>query len=290
MEINTKTVEVLANTLKIDASVLTEQLTAQGEPKIAEHLKDKEVFTSEELSTLKKNVDHEAYEKGKIAGLEMDVKAKKEKFNLKGTEGVKTHDDLINTLLERTKNEYGGKPDEAVKQLKAEKEALQNNYMELESKLKEKDSMFEQFKTNLVVSSKVDQALNYVVIDEDDRLVSAQKEMLKDKFMNTYKIQVIDGKEYVIDSTGNKLVDKLQNPVSVTEVMKTFAPNYVRVKSDTPTGRGGKSSTATLPLSGELSGIKNKEQFEHFLKQKGINPVSSQALALYKEVFAKPTA
>lgn len=283
MEINQKTVEVLANTLKIDASKLTAELTAQGEPKVAELLSDKVIFTAPELETLKKNVDHEGYEKGKLAGKEMEVKAIKEKLGLKGQEGLKTYEDVLYHVVDVKTKDLKQAPDEAVKQLRAEKEALQKSIGEYDSKIKSLESTFENYKTNISITSKVDFATSNLTIDAEDNLANAQKEMLRDQFLKQHKIEVIDGKEYVINSNGQRLVNNLQEPITVMEAMKDFAPKYVRLKSISEGGRGGKSSTNTQ-LSGDLGGIKTKGEFELYIKNKNINIHSNEALALLKQV------
>lgn len=282
MEINNKTVEVLANTLKIDAAVLSEQLTVAGEPKVSELLSDKEVFLKSELDVLLKNTQKDGYEKGKIAGVEMDLKAYKEETGLKGLEGLKSHKDVVNYIIEsKTKT---GNVDEVVKQYKTENEGLRKNYTDLEMKLQEAQQTFEQYKINAVVTNKIESAINGLVIDADSTLVNGQKEALKDQWLKNFSIKVIDGKEYVVNSTGEKLVDRLQNPISVSDSLKDFAPKYVKLKTEAQGGRGAQSSQNNK-LSGDLGGIKTKGEFEAYLKSKDISPLSNEAMALYKEVF-----
>lgn len=282
MEINQKSVDVLATTLKVDAKLLSEQLTIAGEPKISELLSDKEVFLKSELEVLVKNTQKDGYEKGKLAGVEMDLKAYKEETGLKGLEGLKTHKDVVNYIVEsKTK---GLNTDEAVKQYKTENEGLRKNYTDLELRLKEAQTTFDQYKNNATVTSKIDYAINGLVIDADEAMVNGQKEALKDQWLKHFSIKLIDGKEYVVNSAGEKLVDRLQNPISVADSLKDFAPKYVKIKVDSQGGRGGQSSQNTK-LSGDLSNIKTKEDFEKYLKQKDISPLSSEAMALYKEVF-----
>jgi phage-related minor tail protein len=215
MELNEKTVEVLANTLKLEASVLKEQLTAQ-ESKITDYINDKEVFLKSELEVLKSNINKDGYEKGKIAGREMELKDVKEKFGYKGIEGLKDYETLLNYVITDKTKALQSQPDEVVKQLKTEKELLQTNYLAKEQEVKALNEKFEQFKTNITITSKVEHALSSLAIDADDTIATAQKEMLKDQFLKSYSIQVIDGREYVVDSTGNKLVNKLGEPVNVS--------------------------------------------------------------------------
>jgi len=139
-------------------------------------------------------------------------------------------------------------------------------------------------RSSTVIQSQVSSAINDLQIDVDAKMLGGQREMLSMAFMQRHQIKTEEGKQ-VVYRDGKALKDNLQNPVSVSQAIKDFAPSFVTLKA-APGGRGEGSSSQTQ-LSGDLSSITDSQSLNSYLASKNLKPDSKEALAIYREVRTK---
>ena len=291
--LNTKTVGELAVALKIDATKLTEQLQtdesdiSKQDTKVGELLTGRKVLTDSEEQQLLTNHGKTRYDAGYKAFEEMGLKEAKKKFNVDPIDPkINTIESLVNKIVEQEKIKIGTEPDKRVKDLEAEKANLQTTVTELGQQVESWKSKVSQAETSGTIRSSILSALNDVQIEAEAARLPAQREILQMAFEKKHEVKVEDGKQ-VIYRDGKKLVDHLQNPQSITDVMKDFAPQYVTVKAKT--GRGDSSSEASH-LSGELASISDRKSLLAYFDTKNIRLDSKEAMAVIKEVKEKNPA
>jgi hypothetical protein len=285
MNINTKTVETLASVLKVDAQKLSaELLTEIAEPskqvtKITDLIPaDVILLTPADKETLLDNHGKSKYNEGKLAEREMSVKEYKKERGLENHSSLKDWRTLIAYEVEQASKST---TDDVVKTLKVEKEALQQTVQAKEAEIAKWVSEVENVKTSTVIQSEVNRAMSEIQIEGDK--ATAQKEILSMAFMQKHQVKIEDGKA-IVYKDGKKLVDSLQNSVSVSQALKEFAPSYVNIT--VPTGRGDSSSTNT-PINGDIAKITDGASMTAYLDSKGLKANSMEAVAIYQEVKAK---
>ena len=283
MPLNKKTVEAVAGLLKIKPEDFTAQLEVEGESKINDLIKDKQVFTAPDIEVLKVNIQKSGYDEGFVAGHEMSVKEAKKKYGLETIVG-KDINVFADALMEKVRKE-AGTPDKLVTDLTAEKTALQNTVQALTAEKTALTNEYATYKQSGLIRGKLELALNTLSIDADEALIPTQKQMYGNDFLSRHKIEIVDGREVVYNSAGEKMVDNLQNPLPLAEVVKTDAVKYLKLKSGLPDGgRGGSSSQDSTTLSAELSAVKNGNDLEGYLKNKNIKLDSNEALAIFTQL------
>ena len=287
-ELNQKTVEVLASTLKVDAAKLSEQLltdqtdVTKMETKIGDVLTGLTIMPKADFTTLVENTGKQKYNEGKIAEAEMSLKEQRKKFEL--PDSVNSWDALITSVVEAANKKSGTPADERVKAFEAEKLQLQGIIKTKETELAKALGEVENVKNGFTINNQIDRAIMEINIDADATKINGQREILATIFKQKHEIKIEDGKQ-VVYRDGKKLLDGVLNPVSVQDALREFAPAYVNVKADTK-GRGDQSSDTQL--SGDLANIKDRKSFEAYMEKKGItNFASPEGLAIYREVKAK---
>jgi hypothetical protein len=289
--LNTKTVSELATMLKVEPSVLSEQLTTEQtdetkmETKIGEVLPKLTIMPTIDFNTLVENTGKQKYKEGKIAESEMSLKEQRKKFGF--DESVNSLDSLIAKAVEAEVQKSGTPTDARVKEYEKEKAALQTLVRQREEELAKVKGEVDEVKTNFTISNQIEKAIMEIPIDVDATKLNGQREILATIFKQKHTIKVEDGKQ-VVYRDGNKLVDGLMNPVSVQDALKDFAPAYVNVKASIK-GRGDEASN--LQLSGDIAGITDRKSFEAYMAKKGIKDYSSpEGIAIYREIKAKNPA
>jgi len=285
-ELNDKAVEKLATTLKTTPEKIKEELlTAEKDPakmttKIGEVVDGLEVLTKAEKDTLLDNHGRQKYDHGKIVGEEMQVKDAKK---LKGmeTSKAKTLPDFLTELETKIKADSGIAVDAQVSQLNTEKQALQTTVLDRDKEILRLNGEVANVKTSTIINAELERAVKEVQIDIAEDKVSAQREMLNQAFMTKHEVKFEEGK-VIVYREGKKLVDNIQNPLKVADVMKEFAPKYVNVK--VPGGRGDQSSDNGNTLNEELSKIKTKDDYVSYLDKNGIKQISDKAQTILSEV------
>src|SRR3989337_2034619 len=199
--LNTKTVAEVASRLKIDAAKLMEHLQtdvadeSKQETKVGEILNGTEVFTASEKETLLFNHGKSTYDKGAFASREIIAKDVAKQYGLDPIDPAnKDVLNLVKKIVEQEKTKLGTAPDKRVSDLETEKSALQKT----------------------LIRSSIQSALSNISIDADEARLPAQRELLQLAYENKHEIKIEDGKQ-IVYKEGKKLVDNLQNPISIEQ-------------------------------------------------------------------------
>lgn len=293
MNLNQKTVAEVATILKVDATKLAEHLTtdvadvSKQETKVKELVPNGKFLTESEETQLLDNHGKTKYDSGRHVEREQTLKEAKKKFGFDPVDpSINSLDILVSKIVEQEKTKLGQQPDKRVTDLETEKTNLQKTVTELTNELTGWKDKVSQAETNAVVKSSILSAVSAVPIDADEAKLPIQREILQTAFERKHEVKMEEGKQ-VVYREGKKLVDSLQNPLSVADVMKDFAPTYISVKK--VAGRGDSSSQHSQ-LTGDLAAITNKESFVKYLEAKNIRMDSQEMLAVLKEVRAKNPA
>lgn len=291
--INQKTVEALATTLKVDTAKLSEQLmtdeadVSKQATKVTDLLTGRKVFTDDEEQQLLTNHGKNRYDAGYKAFEEIGLKEVKKKLGLDPIDPkINSIETIVNKIVEQEKIKLGTEPDKRVKDLETEKANLQKTVTDLGAEVETWKTKVSYAETSGTIKSSILSALNDIQIDADATRLPAQREILQMAFEKKHEVKIEDGKQ-VVYRDGKKLVDNLQNPLPIADVMKDFAPQYVNVK--TKTGRGDASSQQSQ-LSGELVSITDRKTLLAYLENKNIRMDSNEAMAVLKEVKEKNPA
>lgn len=293
MNLNQKTVAEVATILKVDATKLAEQLTtdvadvSKQETKVREIVPNGEYLTEAEKTQLLDNHGKTKYDSGRHVEREQGLKEAKKKFGFDPVDpSINTIDVLVSKIVEQEKTKLGQQPDKRVADLETEKANLQKTVTDLTTEIEGWKGKVSQAETSASVRSAILSAVNNIAIEADEAKLPAQKEILQLAFEKKHEVKIEDGKQ-VVYRDGKKLVDSLQNPLSVIDVMKEFAPTYINVKK--VVGRGDASSQQSQ-LAGDLQGITDRDSLVSYLKQKNIRMDSKEAMAVLKEVKEKNPA
>jgi len=291
--LNSKTVGELAAALKIDAVKLTEQLqtdeadVSKQVTKAGELLTGRTILLDAEKEQLLSNHGKARYDAGYKAFEEIGLKEVKKKSGIDPIDPkIVTLEDVVNKIVEQEKIKLGTAPDKRVTDLEAEKSILQKSVTDLTGEIEQWKGKVSNAESTAVVRSAILSAVTSVPIDADDARIATQREVLQMAFERKHEVKLEDGKQ-VVYRNGKKLVDNLQNPLTIAEVMKEFAPLYVTVKKTR--GRGDQSSEHSH-LSGELASITDRKTLLAYLETKNIRMDSQQAMAIVKEVREKNPA
>lgn len=287
-QLNDKAVEILAEKLKVNkdelvADILTLEKEAEKmATKLPTLTKDLHVFSTAEKDTLLDNHGKNKYNEGKLAGIEMPLKEAKEKLGMKESK-ARNWDEFLAEHSEKIKKESGVAEGEREKTLKEEKQALQDALKEKEKEVVKWKGEVENVRVSVQINNELEKALDTIQIEAPEELMAAQSAMLAREFKAQHEIKLEDGKT-IVYKDGKKVVDHLQNPLTIKEALKQFAPKYVQIK--VAKGRGEGSSKGTTRLSEELENIKTKADFLNYLAAKDINPSSDAAQKIFMEIRA----
>src|SRR3990172_6707857 len=271
--LNTKTVAEVASRLKIDAAKLMEHLQtdvadeSKQETKVGEILNGTEVFTAAEKETLLFNHGKSTYDKGAFASREIIAKDVAKQYGLDPIDPAnKDVLNLVKKIVEQEKTKLGTAPDKRVSDLETEKSALQKTVSSLTAEVDNWKIKVSETETKTLIRSSIQSALSNISIDAEEARLPAQRELLQLAYENKHEIKIEDGKQ-IVYRDGKKLVDNLQNPISIEQSMKDFAPMYVNLKQKT--GRGDSSSSQSQ-LAGDLATITDKKTLAEYLQKKNI--------------------
>jgi hypothetical protein len=291
--INKQTVKELATRLKVDEAKLSAELLtdvadeSKQTTKVGDLLNGMEVLSSTEKDTLLSNHGKTKYDSGAVAAKEIMAKEISKSFGLDPNDP--SHKDmnvLVNKILEQEKKKNGTEPDKRVTELEKEKGNLQKSVINLTAEIETLKTKVSESHNTATIRSSVSAAIANIQFDADEAKLPAQREILQMAFEKKHEVKIEEGKA-VVYRDGKKLVDSLQNPLTVEQAMKDFAPLYVNLK--TKTGRGD-SSSSNNSLSGDLASITDKNSLAKYLTDKNIRFDSQEAMAVLKEVREKNPA
>lgn len=212
------------------------------------------LYTEDEKEQFGKN----KFDEAKKVYREIFVKDLKKKFGV-DTDTVDVTK-VVREITEKAIQDAKIPADKKVEALLAEKEALQNNYQELERKLNETEQEYKQRMFKFEVRQKVLSNL------PDNTLIP--KEDLTELFLMKYNIKNEDDK-LLIEKDGQILKDHIENPLPIDNVVKSFAESYIK-KDGAGGGAGGQEPTDKF---------KSTSQWAKWANAKGLDLMSDEAQA-----------
>ena len=248
---NKESVGFLADLLKSEPGVIEKALDEGGFDSIIGTYKEGvEIFTPDELTRKLANTADDAIanlgKDGKLpqhiysmaVGNKMESLEKKwgKEFEIASWEGI---DNLLDKIVNKKVDESGKATDEKDKRID-----------ELKSMIKDNDKNFAEEKEalsigfdNEIINMDIKDSVSIIPIDgDDDEFLSNQRDILTTMFKANHKIERRDGKNIVFNKQGELLKDKVGDPLPLSDVVSTYAPKWVKVKSVPDGGRGGSSS------------------------------------------------
>lgn len=240
-----KTIAEIAKFLKI-SNVDFEAAIIHAEEKEIAIDEKLSAYTSDEMEQLKNN----EYKKGKLVGLEMDIKDAKEKFGLDFT--GKTMDGLLEAHSKKVLQDSKIEPEKKYSELNERFSSLQKTVSDYETRIAEKD--------NEVAGIKINNEL-YKHIPSNSILEPS--EIVQIMRSKGFDFKMVDG-HLSSYKDGKELQDKLSNPTSAQSVVsdfvkeRNFAPEAVIVPHK---GRGLKDQMGPTTAV-KLSELKQKFQDE----------------------------
>lgn len=255
-------IKTLADTLKVDATKLTEALNSKED--VTLELPKLKVFTEDEFSQLENNLKKLGYNDGKTAGTEMTAKELKK---LAGVE-VESKDitKIVEAITSKVKEDANIEPNKKVEEFKKSLSELQKIVAEKETKLTELKDIYSKKELENKIVSLIPK--NSIGLDN--------KTILNDMRSNGYDIKEVDG-VLTVTKNGTTLKDEIQNPKKFEAVATEFLQDKKWLKAD-KNGRGGADEYGGSSIS-----IKSMDDFEKYTKEKGISPMSEEAKAVLIE-------
>jgi hypothetical protein len=152
-----------------------------------------------------------------------------------------------------------------------------------ESELKEKAVTEERAKVGRrMIDFDIINAIKSVDIDAEGEKLENQRGMLDAVFKRDFSCEYRDDKTVVLDKDGKMIVNKVGDPLSVSDVLNDIAPKWVDIKEVSKGGRGG-SPTKGKP-DGTLKTVMNINELAEYAEGKGILPGTAKFFDLMVEV------
>lgn len=296
MDLIQENVSALASKLGVEPEVIAKFLTdahASEEVKpFAESLGSLHIFNPADLTTRLTNErkaaadEAERLTKGNLFGL-LDKRIKEATGIEKSTD--ESRDSLA--YAERAfKEAFGAKPganeSEEVKALRqdlaAAKELLGVKEAALQNATTKLQGMEVEYATNLQAqqfNSDLDTAINKLDIEvPDTKLLPGQRKLLKVEFDERFEVKMKDGRRSITDrKTGKEMRnDKTADPMSVEEVVASFAPTVVSLKKTQKYGAGIQAANDSSHQGlGSIGDFASLDDYKKHLTEGGIT-LSSQ--------------
>ena len=265
---------------------------------ITEYKEKHKIFTSEELTQKIDNIKRETIETlgkdGKPLPSHVYNIAKGNAFEKKEKQIAEAHgikewdgiDDLISKVADKKLENSGKATDETliekenlIKELK--EKVLSADEKQIVALAEEKDKYDKE-----LIEREIDSAVRDVPINpEDEEKLINQQRVLKTMFKDAHSFERKNGTTIVLKD-GEPIVNKIDDPVPIKEVINDFAPQWVDLK-EVPTGGRGGSFTDTSGKKG-LTGIKNMEELIKYAESKDIKEGSEKFLELMQEAEKNP--
>ncbi len=255
---NKKLLVALAALLRIKLDVIETDLSKEdGDDSLVTEFSGKhEVFTTEDLQTKLDNankqyltdakfdineVPKELYDKITGAVLEKREKQIAEEHGITDYKGLQ---DLVSKAVAAAKSKGAdGNESDKVKELEVKVITLQGNLKTSEA---EKDTAVkkvrDEHETELVTRD-LTSALTLLPLDYEEENIGKQRELLTNAFGNTHKVVRKNGNTVVLDGKEQPILNKLGEPMPITDVLTNFATDYgFKFKKEDEGGRGSGSS------------------------------------------------
>jgi hypothetical protein len=242
VKLNINGAEVVVPEQTITEAIGKGELTIQNE--------EIKVFKKPDFDAYVSNVKKEDYENGKRAGIEMEIKAAREKYGLQ-FEG-KTLDNFAESLTGKLKAEFGKEPDKRVQELTKDLDSLRSINQEWETKYNGLQNTIKQEQTqakknNLILSALPKENLS---IPADDLAII---------FKNRYDVD--------FDEAGNPLVKKdgqvlksptTLSPLSINDVASEFVKPYIKQQINGGRGEGHNTPPGATAMDAFIKEMEGK--------------------------------
>lgn len=261
---NKKVIESLAKLLKFDVEELTKVIATEEDVdfKLPDGIR---VLSNEDLEAIKDNHGKTRYDAGKLAGSEMTIKDMSEKV---GLESIKDIDGFISSFKSNILDEAKIEPSKKIKDLETSLEKVQGLLTEKENEISTIEQTYRQKETKL-------QAQSY--FPEIPENVGLSKAEASNLFFMSHEI-----KDDGIYKGGERLKDAHEKPFTLEDAITSFVTE--KKWNATPSGRGGGAGGDGGGVNGKP---KTMEEYESYIKEKGISPASVEANALLAEIVAQ---
>lgn len=269
---------------KLKAELIVDSDTTPTETKIKELFLDTIVMKKSDHNTLLDNHGKTKFDDGKFQSLAQLAKVALGEKSFEVTKDMK-REDFWSKVESIKKGEWeaenGKAPDAKVKELQDSILKLQGMYKEKESEIEKVKSEYESTKTFSVAKEKVIAAVSAIPFEATGDVLNKQREVIQRNILSSYQHKIEEGVSVWYDSNGKKLVDHLQNPMSIEEIAKGEAIIFPTTKASN--GRGDNSSKQNHKsgeLDAELSKLNTNEEFSKFMSARGLSPITEEGKAL----------
>jgi len=276
-------VEKLAALLGKEPGVVEKAIEEDGIGSLIEEFQTShQVFTAEELARKLDNHFRSEIEKlGERSELPPNVynvakanafaKLEKEWAKEFGIEKWESINDLRDKII--ASKESGG-DDEQITKLQTRIDELKQQVLDESKRADGAVKEAEQKYAQELASRDFNSVLADIPIDAEDETLENQRKILSTMFASEYQMEVRDGQTVVLKD-GNLLTNKVGDPLPLQDVVKDFAPKWVKLKGDPEGGRGGSSTTTK---TNGFAAMKSAEDFWGYIEEKGIKPGSAEML------------
>jgi len=272
---------VFAELLGLSAAVVDKAIEEKNLPQLITEYK---VFNTEQYNKLldnvgkqaidilkdtKKELPPEIYNRVRGTVLETEENRLKKKFGYSGEHSgfQDLVEKIVSLQVETVKNDS-----ELTKENQRLKDLVKKNDTEWEVKLNEA----KQETANYIVSESLTKAISAIPIDASDDTLEELRTVIINNFKTNNTVKYEGGKIIVLDKNGKPFTDKVGDPLELSEVLKETRPKFVKLKEAT----GGRATnTQSVKVNG-LPGIRTREDFDNYVKEKKLNPAEQQKLVL----------
>ena len=283
---NEKLIVGLSSLLKVDKSVILASLESDTEDDklIKDFYESNNVFTLADVAKLKTNSKAEALvdlEKAtefpaaiynRVKGLAFG-KAEEDAAKKYGIDKWTNFEDLMSKIASKGK----GGDDEKDRQIETLKQTVLAKETEIETKMKEVETKY----TTDFIKRDFTLAMAGIKLEGEEEAAKNQSKLFAGAFMGQFGFDYKDGKTIVLDAEKKILVDKLGDPMAVSDVYKNFVITHGgKLKEEAAGGRGDGSSQQSTN-----SNLKGKT-FNEVLIAKGVKPMTDEADKLFVEYQA----
>jgi len=224
------------------------------------------IYTDEQIDSIKTGVKQQGYSEGKLAGSEMNIKEFKNEHNLefegKTLDAFYTH--VKEATLKAAKIPEQQKVNELTESMGNLRKQFDTEKLEWDNKLTESNNRLNRIKNE----SFMIQSMPKIEGHKPNHMLASYQS-------DGFGLTTEEGQN-VVTSNGTVLKDKYEKPVSFSEHFNSWLTDNDYMKTD---GRGGGNNGGT-----HSSEFKNKnEAFSHMRKQ-NIDPTSSEGQKILEKV------
>jgi len=278
-----RSVEVLATLLEQKPEVVEEAIKTDGEldKLVEQYKKDRHIFSSDELTKKIENANRDYIEKLAADGQQLPSalynRVKGNAFEKQEKQWAREHeidtweniDDLKSQIIAKEivkSGKAGG--DVVVKEMEAKILELKGLVLSEEEKSKKAITETEGKVGKRMINFDINNAIKSVDIDAEGEKLENQREVLDAVFRRDHTFEYRDDKIVVLDKDGKLIVNKVGDPLDVSDVLNDIAPKWVDIKEVSKGGRGDK--TTPIKTDGTLKTVSNMNELAEYAKSKNI--------------------